>query len=121
MAVPVPVHPSRLAVARERGQILPLVALLLALTAGAAVLVAQVGRVVDERARAATAADAAALAGAVEGRSGAEELARRNGAVLVAFRQEGPDTVVVVRVGRARAEARARRGVAPPIATWAPP
>jgi hypothetical protein len=115
MAVPTSDRP------RDRGQVLPLVVLLLALAAGAAVIVAQVGRVVDERARASTAADAAALAGAAEGRAAAEDLARRNGGWLEEFRQEGADTVVVVRVGRARAEARARADAAEPIATWTPP
>jgi hypothetical protein len=112
---------SHACIPRDRGQVLPLFALLLAVVAGSAVLVAMVGRVVDDRARAATAADAAALAGAAEGREAAEELARRNGGVLEEFRQEGADTVVVVRVGHARAEARARVEPAAPIATWTPP
>jgi hypothetical protein len=114
-------HRVRTRAVRDQGQVLPLVALLLAIAVGSAVLVALVGRVVDDRARAVTAADAAALAGAAEGPDAAEELARRNGGVLEEFRREGPDTVVVVRVGRARAQARARAEPTAPIATWIPP
>ena len=62
-----------------------------------------------ERARARTAADAAALAGAAEGEGAARDLARRNGARLITWRAEGRDVWVVVVVGRARAEAKARR------------
>jgi uncharacterized membrane protein len=93
----------------QRGQALPIAALLLVLCAGALLLVVEVGRVLDERARAATAADAAALAGAAEGEDAARALAAANGAVLESFRLDGADAVVVVRVGRARATARATR------------
>ncbi len=93
----------------EEGQALPLVVLLVVLAAAAAVLVAQVGLAVDERARARTAADATALAGAAEGRDAAAEVARANGAELVSFRSEDGEVTVVVRMGRARAGARARR------------
>jgi hypothetical protein len=60
-----------------------------------------------QRAQARAAADAAALAGAAEGEAAARALATANGAVLESFRLDGADTVVVVRVGRARATARA--------------
>jgi hypothetical protein len=65
--------------------------------------------VVIDGARARTAADAAALAGAAEGRPAAAALARVNGGRLVAYRAEGPSVVVTVAVGRARATARARQ------------
>jgi hypothetical protein len=117
MPIPLVARPP----ARDRGQTLPLVVLILALAAAVMVLVARVGSTVDDRARAVTAADAAALAGAAEGRAAAEELARRNGGVLEDFHQEDGDTVVVVRVGVARAQARARASAGGSIATWTPP
>lgn len=93
--------------ATDRGQVLPLAALLLALVAGAAVLIVHVGGVVDERARASSAADAAALAGAAEGEAAAHELAEANGGTLEHFSVEAGDTVVAVRVGRSVVRARA--------------
>jgi outer membrane lipoprotein SlyB len=62
---------------------------------------------VIDAASARTAADAAALAGAVDGRSAASRLATENGAELVAFQHIGDDVVVTVRVGRATVSARA--------------
>jgi hypothetical protein len=62
-----------------------------------------------ERARARTAADAAALAGAAEGEPAAREVAAANGAELVAWRAEGTDVWVEVTLGDAHARARARR------------
>lgn len=66
------------------------------------------GRVVD-RARAQTAADAAALGSLEQGRVTAEVLAARHGAVLVSWeRGPGPHQVTVrVRYGAATATARA--------------
>ena len=98
----------------DRGQVLPLVAVMVVLIAGAALLIAQVGGLVDERARARTAADAAALAGAAEGRDAAVELASANGATLERFEVRGSDTYVEVRVGRARAAAQATTEVRGP-------
>jgi len=94
----------------DLGQILPLVALLVAMALGLTVLTAETARLVGERAVAQAAADAAALASAVDpddGRSRAHELAVANGAVLEAFRRVGTSVEVTVRVGRARATARA--------------
>jgi uncharacterized membrane protein len=70
-------------------------------------VLARTGAVLDDRARAVTAADAAALAGAVEGEPGAAELAAANGAVLERFERHGAEVVVDVRIGRVRARARA--------------
>ena len=92
----------------DRGQILSLVVLLIALGAGLAVLVGELGVVAVERARAT--ADAAALAAVTErgdGRTVAREFAAANGAQLVSFTRAGGEVLVVVRVGRARATARA--------------
>jgi uncharacterized membrane protein len=93
----------------ERGQVVPLVAVVLVAALGAVLLLVQVGRVTVARSEAQTAADAAALAGALEGREGADELARANGAVLVSFTVDGAEVQVVVEHGEVRATARARR------------
>lgn len=93
--------------AADGGQLLPLVALVMVVALGAVVALGQVGRVLDDRARARTAADAAALAGAAEGPAGAEDLARRNGATLEEVTVRQGTTVVRVRVGWVTARAAA--------------
>ena len=70
-------------------------------------LLGALGRGVVLRARAQSAADAAALAGAVEGEPAAVELARRNGATLVEFEERGTAVHVIVDVHGVRAEASA--------------
>ena len=68
-----------------------------------------------QRARARTAADAAALAGAAEGEDAARRLAAANGGeVVLRSPVRGDEVVVRVRVGDVEAEARARGG-APPL------
>jgi hypothetical protein len=67
---------------------------------------AAMGRVLADRAQARTAADAAALAGAVDGRSAARDVARANGARVVAY--DTIDGAVVVKVARGRVTAFAR-------------
>lgn len=94
----------------DLGQILPLVLVMVALGAAMALLVAQLGVVAVDRARARSAADAAALAAATErgdGRTVAREFASANGAQLESFEHVGGEVLVVVSVGRARATARA--------------
>ncbi|HEV7886862.1 MAG TPA: M15 family metallopeptidase [Acidimicrobiales bacterium] len=94
---------------RDRGQILPLVALLI-LTAGLAVLLlARLGGAASARAQARTAADAAALAGVLYGRSAAASVAEANGARLVRFEARAGQAFVRVTLGQATATARARR------------
>lgn len=95
----------------QAGQALPLVA---GIVVVAAVLVAAVGwyagGLVDS-ARARTAADAAALAGALDGsRRDAELAAQSNGGTLESFALVGVDVIVAVRVGRAVQRARATAG-----------
>ena len=85
----------------DLGQILPLVALLVAMALGLAVLTVETARLVGERAVAQAAVDPD------DGRSRAHELAVANGAVFEAFRRVGTSVEVTVRVGRARATARA--------------
>lgn len=78
--------------------------------AAAAVLLVQFVGLANDRARARTAADAAALAAAAAPADAvvvAAEVARRNGGVLEVVTVEGEQAEVTVRVGRARASARA--------------
>jgi Flp pilus assembly protein TadG len=91
----------------DRGQTLPLVALILAFAMVLAAGVAHLSIGVTERARAGHAADAAALAGAVAGQAGAAEIAQANGATLEAYERAGDVVVVRVRRGDRRAVGRA--------------
>lgn len=93
----------------ERGQIVPLAAFLLAIVMLIGLLVVRLGLQVDRRARAQSAADAAALAGATEGEDVAGSVTEANGAVLESFVVQGSEVEVVVRLGDERATARARR------------
>ena len=98
----------------DDGQAVPL---LVAVLVCAAVLVSAFGvlgaRVADA-ARARTAADAAALAGVVDGPDGARRLAAANGAVVESYGVMGANIVVRVRVGGAHATARATLSPDPP-------
>ena len=93
----------------ERGQVLPFVALVLVLAGALALFVGRLSGAAVSRARARTAADAAALAGAAEGEAAARSVAAANGGVVESYAVEGADVAVVVRVGSAHAPARARR------------
>lgn len=94
--------------AADSGQVIPLAAALMVLVITALVALVPAGEVLADRARASTAADAAALAGAAEGEDAARALAEANGAELVEFRQEGEEVLVRARVGDVEASARAR-------------
>lgn len=94
---------------RERGSVLPLVALAAVIAGGGALLLGRLGEAAVTRAAARTAADAAALAGAAEGEPAARQVAAANGATVLRFEVMGPDTRVTVRVGDAEAVGRARR------------
>lgn len=93
----------------ERGSIVPLVALIVLAAGGLAFALGRLGGAAVERAQARTAADAAALAGAVEGVDAAHDLAAANGGTVESVTTDGPDIEVVVVIGDARAPARARR------------
>jgi len=93
----------------DRGQLLPLYALVVVVACVAMLLVVRLGVTASHRAHARTAADAAALAGAAEGRDAAEQVAAANGAVLESFEVDGDDVEVRVRVDTSHARARARR------------
>ena len=93
----------------EKGSTLPLLVLLVLAAGGAIVLLGRLGGVAVDRASARTAADAAALAGAAEGRAAASSVAAADGGHIESYRDVGLETEVRVGVGRATAVARARR------------
>lgn len=96
----------------------PLLALALAVLAGGALVLGRLAVVANDAARARTAADAAALAGAAGGRDAAARTAAENAGTLVAWSSGAPGSVpggvvvVTVVVGGARATAAAERTVA---------
>jgi D-alanyl-D-alanine carboxypeptidase/Putative Flp pilus-assembly TadE/G-like len=92
----------------DDGQIVPMAAGLVGLCCVALLALAPVARALDDRARARTAADAAALAGAADGERAAHEVAGANGADLLEIERNGDEVVVQVRVGEVEAYARAR-------------
>jgi uncharacterized membrane protein len=93
----------------DQGQLVPLYAVVILVAGAAMLLLVHLGSLAVDRARARTAADAAALAGAAGGRGAADEVAVANGGVLESFEQRDDDVAVVVRVGSAHATAWARR------------
>ena len=101
------VSSSRPASLSERGQVLPLAAVALWLVAGFGLLVTTVAARAVEEARAQAAADAVALAAAVEPTM-AREVADANGATLSAQLAEGRSVQVRVVVGGSSARAAAR-------------
>jgi len=112
---------------RESGSAIPLLVLLVVVAGGAIVLLGRIGGAAVDRAAARTAADAAALAGAADGRSAATSVAAADGGRIESYREVGVETEVRVNVGRATAVARARReagggdtnGMAPALrAVW---
>ena len=94
---------------RDAGQIVPMMALVLFAVVIVAMMVIRLGLQVDRRARAQSAADAAAIAGATEGEDIAGSVTEANGATLESFVVRGSEVEVVVRLGDERATARARR------------
>ena len=94
---------------RDAGQIVPMMALVLFAVVIVAMVVIRLGLQVDRRARAQSAADAAAIAGATEGEDIAGSVSEANGATLESFVVRGSEVQVVVRLGDERATARARR------------
>jgi len=93
---------------RERGQVLPLVTLVIVVAGLVCLAAGRLGGAAVARAQAATAADAAALAGAAAGRNAAVEVARANGGTVTGYREVGAEARVEVELGRATATARAR-------------
>jgi hypothetical protein len=93
----------------ERGQVVPLAVALVAVAVVVLLALVPLAHAAQQRTAARAAADAAALAGAAEGEESAREVAAANGAEVVSWRAEGRDVWVVVTLGDARAEAKARR------------
>lgn len=91
----------------DRGQATPLVIGVIAIAAASLIPIARLGRHASDAARARAAADAAALAGVVDGPRGAQRGAAANDATLVSFVRIGSDVVVTVSVGETTAKARA--------------
>lgn len=106
--------------AAERGQALPLVLVAVLLAVATMLAVGALAKRAVGDARARTAADAAALAGAAEGEAAARSIAADNGAQLVAYAEDGPRVRVEVSVrmgagaGERRAVAAAERVSPPP-------
>lgn len=93
----------------EAGQASALMLGVLALAIAVLVALVPLAQGAIERSRAQTAADAAALAGAAEGEDAARDIAAANGAQVVTWRSAGDDVWVEVRLGTARAVAKAHR------------
>lgn len=91
----------------SRGQATPLLIGVVAIAAASLIPIARLGRAASDAARARAAADAAALAGVVDGPSGARQGAAANDGILMSFVRIGDDVVVTVSVGEATAKARA--------------
>jgi hypothetical protein len=87
----------------------PLLVLVVVAAGGAIVMLGRIGGAAVDRSSARTAADAAALAGAAEGRAEAESVAAADGGRIDSYRELGMETEVRVTVGQATATARARR------------
>jgi uncharacterized membrane protein len=94
---------------RDDGQLVPMVAVVVVAVVLLGLVVVRLGMQIDRRARAQSAADAAALAGATEGEDVAGAVSEANGAVLESFVVSGSEVEVVVRIDDERATARARR------------
>lgn len=99
------------AIRSDRGQATPLWAVVLVLAGLLLVPTGMLVQVTVGRAEARSAADAAALAGALEDEAAARSVAEANGAELVAYDARGDLVEVTVVVGDRRATARAERTV----------
>ena len=91
------------------GQVMIIFAMAALVLVGFVALSVDTGFLMAEKRQTQSAADAAALAGAAEGEGAAKEVAAANGAELIGWRTGGTDVWVVVVLGDARGEARARR------------
>lgn len=91
------------------GQIVPVAAIVLLLMLGIVMALAQLGHHAANSAKARTAADAAALAGAAGSREQAERIVALNGARLVKYLDAYSWVEVTVSVGESESVARAER------------
>lgn len=95
----------------DRGQATPLWAVVLLLAGLLLIPTGMLVRATVERAEARSAADAAALAGALEDEAAARSVAAANGARLTRYEERGDLVEVTVVVGDRQAIARAERTV----------
>jgi hypothetical protein len=95
----------------DRGQATPLWAVVIVLAALVLVPSGMLIRATVDRAQARSAADAAALAGALEGEAAARSVAAANGARLTAYEERHDLVEVTVVVGDRQATARAERSL----------
>jgi hypothetical protein len=93
----------------QRGQATPLVALVVLAIGGLLFGIARFGATVSHAAQAQAAADAGALAGAVEDRNATEAVVGANGGEVATYERFGSEIQVRAVVGDAWAVARARR------------
>jgi len=91
----------------DAGQATPFVAVIIVCIAVASLAVAHLGIGAIERTQARTAADAAALAAAIDGDAAGQRLARANGATSATIVRNGEDAHATVRLGAVEAQARA--------------
>ena len=94
----------------DNGQAVTLLLAAVTMAVVAVVGIGALGRHIVDRARAQTAADAAALAATNGGRDAASRFAAANGGVLVGYASDGDEVVVVVEVDGERATGRATDG-----------
>lgn len=99
----------------EHGAVTVLLAAAIVIVACLVLQVTKLSVAAADRARAQTAADAAALGGVVDGEEAAAELARSNGATLLSFVDEGNQVQVHVGFHGAVATARAERSETSPF------
>lgn len=92
----------------QRGQVVPLLAVALVLFGVVALGVVRLSVAVTQRSAAQAAADATALAGAVDGPDAADEVAAANAARVVSYIDDGGEVQVTVERRGVRATARAR-------------
>lgn len=92
----------------QRGQVVPLMAVALVLFGVVALGLVRLATTVTHHSAAQAAADATALAGAVDGPDAAREVAQANEAQVIAYIDEGGEVQVTVERRGVRATARAR-------------
>ncbi len=88
---------------RESGQVMPLIGVVMAILVIAALAMGQATKIINTKARAQTAADAAALAGVAGGVPAARSAARANGATVTKFANTADGVVVTVDLGDQKA------------------
>lgn len=97
----------------DAGQATPFVAIVIICVALTSMVIAHLGAGAVARVRARTAADAAALAAAIDGEAAGHRLATANGADAATITIAGPDAYAIVQFGGIAAQARAEHQLVP--------